>query len=271
MNRTKSLLAGVGVSLFVAVVTGCANKLPAPSPAAKTELAPTGTLRVAVFTSNPVIGSKDKSTGELRGTAATIGQALGDQAGLPVKLVEYTSIAKLVGDAKAGVWDIATIAREESRRSVVDFAPPHITMDLTLLIAPGSTIMNVADADRPGVTIASARGSVTTTYFERTLKNAVLAQAENEAATFNLFKQGKAQAYAQNRFMLLGLADGMPGARVLEDRFSIAEICIVLPRDRPVALDYVSAFVMQARKSGLIARAIEAEGLRGVSVAQEAQ
>src|SRR5712692_11723949 len=103
MNRTKSLLAGVGVSLFVAVVTGCANKLPAPSPTAKTELAPTGTLRVAVFTSNPVIGSKDKSTGELRGTAATIGQALGDQAGLPVKLVEYTSIAKLVGDAKAGV------------------------------------------------------------------------------------------------------------------------------------------------------------------------
>ena len=242
-----------------------------PSPAAKTELAPTGTLRVAVFTGNPVIGSKDKATGELRGTVATLGRALGEQAGLPVALVEYTSIAKLVGDAKAGVWDIATIALEESRRSVVDFAPPHITMDLTLLVAPGSTIANVADADRPGATIASARGSVTTTYFERTLKHAVLAQAENEAATFNLLKQGKAQAYAQNRFLLLRLADGMPGARVLEDRFSLAEICIVLPKGRPAALEYVGEFVMQARRSGLIARAIEEEGLRGVSVAQDSR
>ena len=67
--------------------------------------------------------------------------------------------------------------------------------------------------------------------------------------------------------MLLGLADTLPGARVLEDRFSAAEMCIVLPRGRPAALDYVGIFVEQAKASGAVGRAIEQAGLRGVSVA----
>ena len=71
--------------------------------------------------------------------------------------------------------------------------------------------------------------------------------------------------------MLLGLAQGLPGARVLPDRFSSAEMCIVLPKGRPAALDYVSAFVARARQSGLVATAIEEAGLRGVTVAQGAQ
>ena len=44
------------------------------------------------------------------------------------------------------------------------------------------------------------------TFLERTLKQAAVTPAENEPAAFNLIKDGKAQAYAQNRYMLLGLA-----------------------------------------------------------------
>ena len=92
-------------------------------------------------------------------------------------------------------------------------------------------------------------------------------QAENEPAAFNLIKEGKAQLYAQNRYMLLGLADNLPGARVLEDRFSAAEMSIALPKGRPAALAYVGEFVEQSKKSGTVSRAIETAKLRGVSVA----
>jgi len=85
--------------------------------------------------------------------------------------------------------------------------------------------MSVAEADQPGVKIAAARGAVTTLFLERTFKQAAVTPAENEPAVFNLIKDGKAQAYAQNRYMLLGLAENLPGARVLEDRFSTAEMC----------------------------------------------
>ena len=71
--------------------------------------------------------------------------------------------------------------------------------------------------------------------------------------------------------MLIGLASSLPGARVLDDRFAVAEMCMVLPKGRPAALKYVAAFVSQAKKSGVISRAIEAAGLRGVAVAPPTQ
>src|ERR1022692_1696940 len=208
MRQTRSLLASTLVALLMATITGCANTPVSPSltPAAKTELAPLGALRVAVFTGNPVIGSKDKATGSLTGTTVELGRALSNQAGVPVTFIEYTAVAKMVEDAKTGAWDIAVVAYDPARLGVLDFAPPHITVDLTYLVAPSSAIRNVGDADQPGVKIAAARGAATTLYLERTLKQAAVVPAENEPAAFSLIKDGNAQAYAQNRYMLIGLA-----------------------------------------------------------------
>ncbi len=268
MLKLGWVLAGVFVPM---IISGCVGMLPAPTAAQKSELAPTGTLRVAVFTGNPVLGTRDKATGEVSGTTATMGRALAERAGVPARIIEYTAIAKLVEDAKTGAWDIAVVAFDPARRNVVDFAPSHIVVDLTFLVAPGSPIRSVAEADRPGVNIAAARGAATTLYLQRTLKHAAVMQAENEPAAFSLIKEGKAQVYAQNRYMLLGLADNLPGARVLEDRFSAAEMSIALPKGRPAALAYVSEFVEQSKKSGTVLRAIETAGLRGVRVAPAAQ
>jgi polar amino acid transport system substrate-binding protein len=269
MPRIESLLVVNLVPL--ALLAACTTIPSAPAPAVTSELAPTGTLRVAVFTGNPVLGTRDKATGEVTGTTATMGLALARAAGVPAKIIEYTAIAKLVEDAKTGAWDIAVVAFDPARRNIVDFAPPHIVVDLTFLVAPGSSIRSVGEADQAGVNIAAARGAATTLFLQRTFKQASVVQADNEPAAFNLIKEGKAQAYAQNRYMLLGLAEGLPGARVLEDRFSAAEMSIALPKGRPAALAYVVEFVEQSKKSGTVLRAIETAGLRGVRVAPAAQ
>jgi len=266
MKGIESLLAMPAAALAV-FLSACAATAPATAPGARAELAPTGTLRVAVFTGNPVLGTRDKASGEVTGTTVTMGRALAARADVPARIIEYTAIAKLVEDAKTGEWDIAVVAFDPARRSVVDFAPPHIVVDLTFLVAPGSPIRSVAEADRAGVNIAAARGAATTLWLQREFKQAQVVQAENEPAAFALLKEGKAQVYAQNRTMLLGLADSLPGARVLEDRFSAAEMSIALPKGRPAALAYVSEFVEQSKKSGTVSRAIEAAKLRGVRVA----
>jgi len=254
-------------ALAIVFAAGCASPAPPPTPAQKSELAPTGTLRVAVFTGNPVLGTQDKASGEVSGTTAAMGRALAQSAGVPVKIVGYSAIAKLVEDAKTGEWDVAVVAFDPARKSVIDFAPPHIVVDLTYLVAPGSTIRSVPEADKAGVRIAAAKGAATTLFLERTLKEAQVVQADNEPAAFALIKEGKAQAYAQNRYMLLGLADGLPGARVLDDRFAAAEMCLVVPKGRAAALAYVSEFVEQSKQSGTVQRAIDEAKLRGVSVA----
>ena len=278
MKRHELLLLSVLLAAAT-VLAGCAAtppslssspsspSAPAPTSIAKFDLAPTGSLRVAVFTGNPVIGSKDAASGELRGTTVLLGKELAASVGVPLKLIEYTAVAKMVEDAKAGAWDVAVVAFDPARRNVLDFAPPHVVVDLTYLVAPGSGIRSVAEVDRPGVSIAAARGAATTLYLERTLKQAKVTPAETESAAFALIKEGKAQAYAQNRFLLLGVASQLPGSRVLEDRFSAAEMCLVLPKGRTAALDYVGTFVEYAKSSGAVARAIEGSGLRGVRVA----
>jgi len=270
MKGIELLSAGLYLSVFALAIAGCASAPPAPTPAQKSELAPTGTLRVAVFTGNPVLGSRDKETGEVSGTTAVMGRELAKALGVPAKIIGYGAIAKMVDDAKTGEWDVAVVAFDPARRNVVEFAPPHIVVDLTYMVAPGSTIRSVPEADKPGVSIAAAKGAATTLFLERTLKEAKVVQADNEPAAFGLIKDGRAQVYAQNRYMLLGLADGLPGARVLEDRFAAAEMCLVVPKGRGAALAYVSEFVEQSKQSGTVQRAIDESKLRGVSVAPSA-
>src|SRR5690348_16274365 len=139
MLRLSRILA----ALIPLIAAGCAGTPPAPTAAQKSELAPTGALRVAVFTGNPVLGSVDKSSGEVGGTTATLGRALAGAAGVPAKIIGYSAIAKMVDDAKTGAWDVAVVAYDPARMGVLEFAPPHIVVDLTYMVAPGSTIRSV--------------------------------------------------------------------------------------------------------------------------------
>ena len=149
MIRIESLLATVLASCVIPMIASCAGTPGAPTPGAAAELAPTGALRVAVFTGPVRHPWKAK---------ITLGRALAARAGVTATI---PPVAKMVEDAKTGAWDIAVVAFDPARRSVLDFAPPHITVDLTYLVAPGSAINSVAEADRPGVKIAAARGATT--------------------------------------------------------------------------------------------------------------
>jgi polar amino acid transport system substrate-binding protein len=119
---------------------------------------------------------------------------------------------------------------------------------------------------------AAVRRAATQMVLARTLKNATVLAAENEDAAFASMKDGKAQGYAQNRFMLRARAATLPGARLLEDSFAGLHLAFALPKNRPAAARYVAQFVEQAKASGVVQRAIEDAGLKGeVSVAPREQ
>jgi polar amino acid transport system substrate-binding protein len=281
MSRQSFSLAATGIAIasVAALFSGCAGgpavrsanppvaAAPAIDAAVRAQLAPTGTLRVAVFTGNPLIGSRDDATNEITGPTVTLGTALAERAGLPVVIVEYTSIARLVDAAGTNSWDIAVLGVDASRRDVLDYAPAHFSVDITYLVAPGANIQSVADADRPGVRIAAARAGVAAIVLSRSLHKATFVQTETEPAAFEALKAGRVQALAQNRSLLLDMAGRLPGSRVLDDRLLAAELAIALPKKRGAALAYVGEFVEQAKTSGLVKRAIDAAGLRGVNTA----
>jgi polar amino acid transport system substrate-binding protein len=59
----------------------------------------------------------------------------------------------------------------------------------------------------------------------------------------------------------------LPGSRVLADRFGANINRMVVPKNKTAWLAYVTEFVEDAKASGLVQKAIDRAGPRGVTVA----
>jgi polar amino acid transport system substrate-binding protein len=136
---------------------------------ARSELAPTGTLRVALNMSNFLLTATDPATGEPCGIAADLGRELGQRLGVPVALLPYPNPGALADAATAGVWDVGLIGAEPQRAHAIDFTAAYVEIEATYLVPPGSPLQIIADVDRPGVRIAAPARSAYELYLSRTL------------------------------------------------------------------------------------------------------
>ena len=81
---------------------------------------------------------------------------------------------------------------------------------------------------------------------------------------------GQVDVLAGLRQALIALPERLPGARVLDGRFMAVQQAVGMPRGRDAGLAYLRGVVEDAKASGMVARAIERTGARGVSVAPRA-
>ena len=275
ITKLRHLLSSFGASsliaLAVVLLSGCASA-PTVPPAARAELAPTGKLRVGLILSNQVLVTKDSSSGELRGVTINLGKALAQRLGVPLEPIGYANPAALVKSFGSNEWDIAFLAFDPARAKDVDFSPPYMEVDNTYLVTANSKVASVETADRSGVTIAVPERSAPDLFLSRNLKSAQVLRVPGGAeAAIQALTSGKADAYAENAHMLSLYADRLPGARVLEGRYTIIQHAIATPKGKAAAAEYVKAFVEEARVNGTFAEAIRAAGLRRTRVAAPSQ
>lgn len=276
MVRTKVHVAsGLGtwgsIALALLLVAGCASA-PSVPPAARAELASTGKLRVGLILSNQVLVTKDPSTGELRGVTVNLGKALAQRLGVPFEPVGYANPAALVKSFGANEWDIAFLAFDPARAQQVDFSPPYMEVDNTYLVTAKSKVGTVELADQTGVTIAVPERSAPDLFLSRNLKSAKVMRVPGGAdAAIEALKSGKADAYAENAHMLSLYADRLPGARVLEGRYTVIQHAVATPKGKMAASEYMKTFVEEAKADGTVAEAIRAAGLRRTRVAPPLQ
>ena len=62
-------------------------------------------------------------------------------------------------------------------------------------------------------------------------------------------------------------AQEIPGSRILEGHLHSSGIAIAVPKNRPQALAAVTAFMADAKASGLVRRALDAAGFKDATVA----
>jgi polar amino acid transport system substrate-binding protein len=242
--------------------------LPAPSRAAIDALAPTGTLRAAINLSNFLLVTGRGSDGNPEGVSPDMARTLAHRLGVGIELVRYKTPGELADAADSGVWDIGNIGAEPARAQSIAFTAAYCEIDATYIVPAGSSITTVDEVDQPGRRIASAARSAYDLWLVRNIRHAELVQVTGLDGSFEAFVEQGLDALAGLRPRLLTDVERLPGARILEDRFTAVQQAMGTPRGRDEAgITYLMAFVEDAKASGLVARFIEDRNVQGLTVA----
>jgi polar amino acid transport system substrate-binding protein len=216
------------------------------SPEIISDLAPTGVLRAGINLSNFLLVTGKGPAGEPEGVAPDMAQA------------------------GKGVWDIGLIGAEPQRAETIAFTAAYVEIEATYLVPAGSRLKTIADVDAPGVRIAVAGRSAYGLWLDRNIRHAELVRADSLGGATEQFIRGNIEALAGLRPGLLADLDKLPGARIIEGKFSSVQQAIGTAKRNTAGASYLNDFVAEAKASGLVARLIERHKVRGLSVAPPA-
>ena len=239
------------------------------SPAVRSELAPTGTLRVGLNMSNFLLTATDAATGKPKGLAADLGHELGKRLGVPVELVPYPNPGALGDAAKSGAWDVGFLGAEPQRAKEIDFTAAYVEIEATYLVPAGSPIKTIADVDRKGVRIAISGRSAYDLYLTRELKHAELVRDRGDDV-LKRFVSEKLDAMAGLKPGLVKNQATLPGSRILDGKFTAVQQAAGTPKGRPAGAKYLAEFIEDVKATGLVAQLIEKNNVRGLTVAAKA-
>jgi polar amino acid transport system substrate-binding protein len=254
---------------LITAVALTAGQARADDAAAKKELAPTGKLRVGVaVATNPGAGNVARdASGKYRGIAIQLGEDLAKKLDVPVEFVPYVHSGALTNAADKNEWDVAFIPVDDERRKMVDFGAAHIVLQSTFLVAPASNIQTLAEVDRPGVRVIGIENTATARAAAAFLKNVKVTLVKGPAEMIELLTTDKADAIAQSRESLTGIAQRVPGSRVLDGAFLNSYVALAVPKGKTAGLAYASAHIEEAKASGFVRRAMDNTGLKTSVVA----
>ena len=238
-------------------------------PAARTELTPTGKLRAGINFQNTLL-TKLGPNGEQGGVAVELVRELARRLDVPLEILHYKSAGALADSVNAGAWDVAVLADEPARAKEIAFAGPTTEIEATYMVPAGSPLQKIDDVDRPGVRIALGAKSAYDLYLTRTIQHAKLVPIAGSPAAFKHFVAKKLEALAGLKTELLKCAAELPGARILDGRFTVVRHTAGTPRGRDAGAAYLCAFVEDVKAKGLVAQWIAKSGVKGLSVAPKA-
>jgi polar amino acid transport system substrate-binding protein len=252
-------------SLLAALLLLLAAPAFADDAAVRRELVPSGTLRVGIGVGQApsAFWTVRDAAGQPRGVTVMLGEALARKLGVPMALRTYNSSGEVAEAGARGEWDVSFMPVDAERAKRVDFGPAYYLFTSTFLVPAGSSIRTLDDVDRAGVRVAGVANTTTIRTAERTLKSAQIVGGASMDEVVGLLRDSKVDAIAFGREALEGLLPKLPGARLLDGHFHATGAAVAVPKERPAALAYVTAFIEEAKANGLVREALDENGISG--------
>ncbi len=235
--------------------------------AARADLAPSGTLQVGINFANILLTARDPVTRAPSGVALDIAHEFGKRLGVPVKIVHYESAGALAESAAKGEWQLGFLAIEPKRANEITFTAAYVEIEATYLVPPGSPLKTIDEVDRPGTRISVTGKAAYDLYLTRTLKHAQLFRTADADATFTQFAGEQMDALAGLKSQLEIDREKLPGSRILPGRFTAVMQAAGTPRGHDAGARYLAEFIEDVKASGFVARSIENNKIRGLTVA----
>jgi polar amino acid transport system substrate-binding protein len=179
-----------------------------------------------------------------------------------VAWVTYLNSGDLTDAGTTGAWDVAFMPVDEQRKQKLDFGAAHIVLQSTWMVGPGSPIRTLADVDKPGTRVVGVENTASSRAAQRYLKNVTVGLVKSTDEGFELLRAGKVDVTGGSRESLVVLTGLLPGSRVLDGGYLDSYVAVAVPRGRPAALAYASAFVEEAKASGLVRRTLDSFGMQ---------
>jgi len=246
--------------LSIALLVGlssvaCAQTTPA------LEIAPNGKLRVGMIALT-VLG----------GVADPVAKFIGQKLGVVVEPVMYFSPDAYQQSFGKGEWDIAIGPRILAPADKADSTPDLWVVSLVYVAAPGKDFPDIASVDKAGVKIGTIRGAPSDRVLTREIKTAEIVRIPLSptiaADAADLLRSGKADVFGADSGVGYPAAEALPGAKIVPGAFATVRVAAALPKGRSAAAQAALAtFLEEARQTGVVQKAIDAKGLKGLNVA----
>jgi polar amino acid transport system substrate-binding protein len=233
------------------------------------ELTTQGKLRVGIAFApapTPLFIVKD-ADGTPRGVTVDLGHALAKKLGVAIEFFIAPNTGLLTDELEAGNIDVSFMPVDEERKKRIAFGSVYFLVESTYLATGASGIKKVEEVDRAGVRVVGIANTTTIRAAGRSLKNTTITAAESIDKAVAMVKRGEADAFALSRDSLPPFVKQIPGSCIVEGGFQQTGVAVAVPKGRPDALVYVTAFIDAAKESGFVREAFDRAGLNDLDVA----
>ncbi|HEV2550360.1 MAG TPA: transporter substrate-binding domain-containing protein [Stellaceae bacterium] len=225
------------------------------------EIAPAGTLRVGMIAIT-VLG----------GVAEPVARFIGQKLGAAVEPVMYPSPEAYLQSFGNGEWDIAIGPRVLAPADKADSTADLWVISLIYVAAPGKEFPDIASVDKTGVKIGTILGAPSERVLTREIKAAEIIRIPLSptisADAADLLRSGKADVFGADSGVGYPAAEALQGAKIVPGAFAMVRVAAALPKGRSTAAQTTLArLVTEAKQTGVVQKAIDAKGLKGVNVA----
>jgi polar amino acid transport system substrate-binding protein len=217
--------------------------------------------------SNFLLVTGKSESGDPQGVSPDMAAKIAKRLSVPVAYVQYERPSKLADAAGTNAWDIGLIGAEPQRAEKITFTAAYCEIEATYLVPKGSALQNIADVDRVGVRITVRRGAAYDLWLERNIKHATVLRSDSADGPLDQFVAESLEAYAALKPALLTDVEKVPGSRILPGSFMTVQQAIGTAKPNTAGAKFLSEFVEEAKRSGLVARLIEKHHVKGLSVA----